>query len=60
MTIPHRIDKELNIRLEVILVRILVRIDSLLYPVKPCEDIDCRLLVSLWRVLEVRKGRLEL
>jgi hypothetical protein len=60
MTIAHRIDQKLEIRLEVILVCIRVRVDSLLYPFKSCENIDCRLLVSFRWILEVRKGRLEL
>jgi hypothetical protein len=60
MTIAHRIDQKLEIRLEVILVCIRVRVDALLYPFKFCENIDCRLLVSFRWNLEVRKGRLEL
>jgi hypothetical protein len=55
-----RIGQKLEIGLEVVLIRVCTRINSLLYPFELCNYINRWLLVALRRVLEVGERALEL
>lgn len=60
MRIMHTVDEQLDVRLEDILVLVEPSVDIVSYLLQFLQDIDWRLLVAFWRVLQIREGALEL